>query len=163
MARQDSRHKSPEKDRDAECTYTSETGTVKMDRQNVTRMPEERLPKKILYGELEMGKRSHGGQEKRYKDTLKASFNDFNIPTESWHKLHKTEQSGEASLEEVPVNMRKKESAKPSRNVQSAKQELRHHKQSCLALTSVVPSVTDSLELELVLSAILEHTNSEGY
>ena len=27
---------------------------------HVTRMPEERLPKKILYGELEMGKRSQG-------------------------------------------------------------------------------------------------------
>ena len=39
---------------------------------HVTMMPEERLPKKkILYGELEMGKRSHGGQKKRYKDTLK--------------------------------------------------------------------------------------------
>ena len=49
---------------------------------HVTRMPEERLPKKILYGELEMGKRSHGGQKKRYKDTLKASLKDFNIPTE---------------------------------------------------------------------------------
>ena len=31
---------------------------------HVTRMPEERLPKKILYGELEMGKRSHGGQSR---------------------------------------------------------------------------------------------------
>ena len=39
---------------------------------HVTRMPEERSPKQILYGELEMGKRSHGGQKKRYKDTLKA-------------------------------------------------------------------------------------------
>ena len=47
-------------------------------------MPEERLPKKILYRELEMGKRSHGGQNKRYKDILKASLKDFNIPTESW-------------------------------------------------------------------------------
>ena len=48
---------------------------------HVTRMHEERLSKKILYGELEMGKRSHGGQKKRYKDTLKASLKDFNIPT----------------------------------------------------------------------------------
>ena len=47
---------------------------------HVTRMPEERLPKKIPYGELEMGKRSHGSQKKRYKDTLKASLKDFNIP-----------------------------------------------------------------------------------
>ena len=54
---------------------------------NVTRMPDERLPKKTLYGELQVGKRSHGGQKKRYKDTLKASLKDFNIPTESWEQI----------------------------------------------------------------------------
>ena len=97
-----------------------------------------------------MGKRSHGGQKKRYKDTLKASLKDFNIPTESWEQIAQTEQSGEASSEEVLVNMRQNESAKPSRNVHSAKPELRHHQESCLALTSVVLSATDSLELELV-------------
>ena len=66
------------------------------------------------------------------------------------NKLHRTEQSGEASSEEVLVNMRLKESENPSRNVHSAKPELRHHQQSCLALTSVVPSAIDSLQLELV-------------
>ena len=127
-------------------------GTVKMAgwTGHVTRMPEERLPKKILYGELEMGKRSHSGQKMRYKDTLKASLKDFNTPTESSEQLHRTEQSGEASSEEVLVNMWQKESTKKSRNVHSAKPELRHHQQNCLALTSVAPSATDSLELELV-------------
>ena len=50
-------------------------------------MPDDRLPKKILYGELKVGQRSHGGQKKRYKDTLKASLKDFNIPTESWEQI----------------------------------------------------------------------------
>ena len=60
-------------------------------------MSDERLPKKILYGELKVGKRSHGGQKKRYKDTHKASLKDFNIPTESGNRLHKIVQSGVTS------------------------------------------------------------------
>ena len=51
---------------------------------HVTRMPDERLLKKVLYGQLQEGKRSQGGQKKHYKDTLKAWLKDFNIPTESW-------------------------------------------------------------------------------
>ena len=47
---------------------------------------DERLPKKVLYGELQEGKRSQGGQKKRYKDTLKASLEDFNFPIESWEQ-----------------------------------------------------------------------------
>ena len=43
--------------------------------------------KKILYGELQVGKRSYGGQKKRYKDTFKAFLKDFNIPTESWEQI----------------------------------------------------------------------------
>ena len=51
---------------------------------HVIRMPDERLPKKVFYGELQEGKRCQGGQKKRYKDTLKASLKDFDIPTGSW-------------------------------------------------------------------------------
>ena len=50
-------------------------------------MPDEHLPKKILYEELQVRKRSHGGQKKRYKDTLKASLIDFSIPTDSWEQI----------------------------------------------------------------------------
>ena len=60
-------------------------------------MPDERLRKKILYGEPQVGKRSHGGQRKRYEDALKASLKDFNIPTGSWENMYRIEQSCEAS------------------------------------------------------------------
>ena len=38
---------------------------------HVTRMHDDRLPKQLLYGEHCYGKRSVGGQKKRFKDTLK--------------------------------------------------------------------------------------------
>ena len=51
---------------------------------HVTRMPDERLPKKFSIENCRKeGKRSHGGQKKRYKDTRKASLKDFNIPNVS--------------------------------------------------------------------------------
>ena len=56
-------------------------------------MPDERLPKKILYGELQVGKRSHGGQKKRYSDTLKASLKDFSIPTCFYTRMRRFVQS----------------------------------------------------------------------
>ena len=36
---------------------------------HVTRMPDERLPKKVFHGELKEEKRCQGDQKKRYKDT----------------------------------------------------------------------------------------------
>ena len=132
-------------------------------RGHVTRMPDERLPKKILYGELQVGKRSHGGQKKRYKDTLKASLKDFNIPTESWEQIEQDRTKWRRLIKRELLNKKqkkKKKSAKPSRNVHSGKPELRHHQQSFLPQTSLVLSATGSLELRLVLSAIFEHTNN---
>ena len=86
MVKQDSRRRSSEKGRDAECTYISEIGTIKMDRP-CTRMPDEHLPKNFLYGELQVEKLSHGGQKKQYKDILKDSINDFNIQTLPWEQI----------------------------------------------------------------------------
>ena len=53
---------------------------------HVIRMSDERLPKKVFYGELQEVKHSQGGQKKRYKDTLNAYLKDFEIPMESWEQ-----------------------------------------------------------------------------
>ena len=47
---------------------------------HVIRMPENRLPKQLFYGELSQGHRSVGGQKKRYKDHLNAVLKRCNIP-----------------------------------------------------------------------------------
>ena len=86
MARQDYRHRSPER-AGIQSVHTLLKLAQLRWTGHVTRMPDGRLPEKILYGELQVGKRSHGGQKKRYKDTLKASLNDFNIQTESWELI----------------------------------------------------------------------------
>ena len=51
---------------------------------HVCRMSDERLPKRLLYGELKHGKRSRGGQRKRFKDTLKASLKSCGLDPETW-------------------------------------------------------------------------------
>ena len=51
---------------------------------HVTRMPGDRLPKQLLYGELCYGKRSVGGQKKYFKDTLKKTLTRFDIDVTNW-------------------------------------------------------------------------------
>ena len=66
-------------------------------------VPDERPSKKVLYGQLPEGKRSKCDKKKRYKDTLKASLKDFNIPTESCEQTAqdrtKWQREGAALLE----------------------------------------------------------------
>ena len=54
---------------------------------HVVRMPDHRLPKRIFYGELQEGKRCHGGQRKRFKDSLKVSLKSFGIDPTSWETI----------------------------------------------------------------------------
>ena len=114
---------------------------------HVTRMPDAYLSKKILYVELQVGKRYHGGQKKRYKDTLKSSLKDFNIPTAvvgtdctgKWQGLIRR-SAGEYGARRI---------SEAEQECVNGKPELRHHQQSFL-----------SLELRLVSTAILQHTNN---
>jgi hypothetical protein len=54
---------------------------------HVVRMTDDRLPKQLLYGELSSGKRSRGGQKKRFKDSLKSSLKAFEIDWNSWEQM----------------------------------------------------------------------------
>ena len=75
---------------------------------HVATMPEERLPKKMLCGELEMGKRPMMVRRSDTKIPSKPPSRTSTFQQSRGYRLHRTEQSGEASSEEVLVNMRQK-------------------------------------------------------
>ena len=50
-------------------------------------MPDERLPKKVFYGELQVGKRPQGGWKKRYKITLKVSLKVLEFREQILHRI----------------------------------------------------------------------------
>jgi hypothetical protein len=53
---------------------------------HVLRMDDSRLPKRLLYGELTVGKRSLGRPKKRYKDTLKEALKNCDITHTTWEQ-----------------------------------------------------------------------------
>ena len=103
---------------------------------HVTRMPDERLLKNVLYVELQEGKRAQGGQKKRYKDTLKASLKDFNISTESWKQAAQDRTKWRCLINKGAAQFEAKRICEPERKRKERKQEPRDHHQTRHSLNS---------------------------
>nr|VZI37041.1 unnamed protein product [Spirometra erinaceieuropaei] len=54
---------------------------------HLVRMDDERLPKRLFYGDVASGSRRQGGQIRRYKDTLKSSLKRRQINPTNWEEL----------------------------------------------------------------------------
>ena len=54
---------------------------------HVIRMPENRIPRQVLYGELKTGHRSVGGQKKRYRDQLNSWLKQSGVPSDQLELL----------------------------------------------------------------------------
>nr|VZI48144.1 unnamed protein product [Spirometra erinaceieuropaei] len=54
---------------------------------HLMRMDDERLPKRLFYGDVATGSRRQGGQIRRYKDTLKSSLKRLHINPTNWEDL----------------------------------------------------------------------------
>ena len=71
---------------------------------------DHRFSKKLLNGELSQGKRSQGGQEKRFKDSLKVSMKSFGTvhncqeylaqETDKWREVVKRERKSENQMKQ---------------------------------------------------------------
>nr|VZI25879.1 unnamed protein product [Spirometra erinaceieuropaei] len=54
---------------------------------HLVRMDDERLPKRLFYGDVATGSRRQGGQIRRYNDTLKSSLKCLQINPTNWEEL----------------------------------------------------------------------------
>ena len=54
---------------------------------HILRMEDERIPKKLLYGELTTGKRPAHKPKKRYKDDIKHTLKQCNISLDNWENI----------------------------------------------------------------------------
>nr|VZI41149.1 unnamed protein product [Spirometra erinaceieuropaei] len=54
---------------------------------HLVRMDDERLPKRLLYGDVAMGSRRQGGRILRYNDTLKSTLKRLQINPTNWEEL----------------------------------------------------------------------------
>nr|VZI48890.1 unnamed protein product [Spirometra erinaceieuropaei] len=54
---------------------------------HLVRMDDERLPKRLFYGDVATGSRRQGGQIRRYKDTPKSSLKRLQINPTNWEEL----------------------------------------------------------------------------
>ena len=75
----------------------------------------------VCYGELQEGKRSHGGQTKRYKDTIKASLKDFDIPIGSWEQTAQKRSKWRGLIDKRAALYEKREYVKLKESAENAK------------------------------------------
>nr|VZI07372.1 unnamed protein product [Spirometra erinaceieuropaei] len=54
---------------------------------HLVRMDDERLPKRLFYGDVVTSSRRQGGQIRRYKDTLKSALKHLQINPTNWEEL----------------------------------------------------------------------------
>ena len=98
---------------------------------HVHRMEDTRIPKKLLYGELDDGSRKRGRPKLRYKDTLKASLKDCHINPDTWeqtasnraawrHQVWKGASKFESDHIAKKKQQRRKRKEKEAKNAHSA-------------------------------------------
>ena len=88
---------------------------------HVIRMPDERLPRQILYGQLQDSLRRSGGPKKRYKDQAKTTLKKCTIPPSDLEALANNRSAWKAKIKEGVAILEE------SRKAQRARKRQRRH------------------------------------
>ena len=98
---------------------------------HVIRMPDNRLPKQILYGQLETGLRRPGGPKKRYKDQIKNSLKKCKIPPVNLERLANDRKAWKASIKSGTATLEQDRTA-----YRTLKRQRRHARQESPAVAN---------------------------
>ena len=91
---------------------------------HLIRMPDTRLPKQMLYSQLERGPRAPGGQKKRFKDNIKTTLKKFLITSQDWEHMALNRHCWRAAVQEGAAHHEKE-----LRRVAETKRQLRKERQ----------------------------------
>ena len=127
---------------------------------HVTRMPDERLPKKFSMENCKKESADKVAKRNATKTPLKPRLRISIFQLSPGNRLLRIEQSGVASSTKLPPNLKQRESVKLKGSVKKGKQKPRDHHQTQHSPNSLALIATDSLELQLAYAAINEHTNT---
>ena len=127
---------------------------------HVTRMPDERLPRKFSMENSKKESAHKVPKRNATKTPLKPRLRISIFQLSPGNRLLRFEQSGIASSTKVPPNLKQRESVKLKGSVKRGKQGPRDHHRTRHSPNSLALFATDSLELKLANTAINEHTNT---
>ena len=88
-------------------------------------MADTRIPKQLLYGELDGESRKRGRPKLRYKDTLKASMKYCIIDPETWKRQYPIDLLGNTKFGKVPHTISKATLPKMRKGVDVSKKAKR--------------------------------------
>ena len=71
---------------------------------HVIRMEECRMPRRMMYGELQVGNRNQDRPKLRYKNTVKANLQWCHINPRDWRDMPWIDQNGETRLNRTAAN-----------------------------------------------------------
>ena len=117
---------------------------------HVIRMPENRLPRKLFYGELSSGYRSSGGQRKRYKDHLHSVLKQCSIPAPELESLAACRSTWRSTCHDAVVSFEARRTE--ARQLQRQNRHLRQagvHPPPGTGVTVTLSGLQPSLRLRL--------------
>ena len=122
---------------------------------HIIRMPDNRLPKQILYGQLGTGHRRPGGPKKRYKDQIKNSLKKCKISPANLEGLAGDRSTWKASIKSGVATLEQDRTER-----RTLKRQQRHARQETPAVANAQFTCPICGKMCLSRIGLVSHTNA---